>query len=129
MKKPNGLRNQIRAAEQIWQHLDRKSLVALRALLTEIPLSPARGDLSLVDGRWYITHTGLLGLARRNRCAGIHVRPVSQFCDPSILRWAFEATVYKSRTCKGFVGFGDANPSNVSLRVQGAEMRLPRLAQ
>ncbi len=47
-----------------------------------------------------------------------------QFCDPSSLRWAFEATVYKSRTCKGFVGFGDADPSNVSPLVHGAEMRV-----
>src|ERR1700694_2088036 len=28
--------------------------------------------------------------------------------------WAFKATVFKSRTCKGFAGYGDADPSNVS---------------
>ena len=43
--------------------------------------------------------------------------------DPPAQRWAFEATVYKSRACRGFVGFGDANPSNVSSLVQGAELR------
>jgi len=32
--------------------------------------------------------------------------------------------VFKSRTCRGFVGFGDANPSNVSSLVHGAEMRV-----
>jgi hypothetical protein len=32
--------------------------------------------------------------------------------------------VYKSRTCKGFVGYGDADPSNVSFLVHGAEMRV-----
>ena len=37
---------------------------------------------------------------------------------------AFKATVYKSRTCRGFVGYGDANPSNVSSLVHGAEMRV-----
>ncbi len=31
---------------------------------------------------------------------------------------------YKSRICKGFVGYGDADPSNVSLLVHGAEMRV-----
>jgi hypothetical protein len=46
------------------------------------------------------------------------------FCDPSTGRWAFKATVYKSRTCKGFVGYGDADPSNVSPLVHGAEMRV-----
>jgi len=39
-------------------------------------------------------------------------------------RWAFEATVYKSKTCRGFVGYGDADPSNVSSLVRGAEMRV-----
>ena len=124
MKKPNSLRNQMRVAKQIWQHLDRKSLQALRALLTEIPLSPGRGDLSLVDGRWYVTHTGLLGVARRKRCAGMHVQPVQAFCDPQAKRWAFQATVYKSKVCRGFVGYGDADPSNVSFLVHGAEMRV-----
>jgi hypothetical protein len=71
-----------------------------------------------------IRTTGLLGLARRTRCAGIHVRPVANFCDPSSQRWAFEATVYKSEACKGFVGYGDADPSNVSFLVHGAEMRV-----
>jgi hypothetical protein len=124
MKKPNSLRNQMRVAKQIWKHLDRKSLQALRALLTEIPLSPGRGDLSLVDGRWYVTHTGLLGVARRKRCAGMHVQPVQAFCDPQAKRWAFQATVYKSKICRGFVGYGDADPSNVSFLVHGAEMRV-----
>jgi hypothetical protein len=32
--------------------------------------------------------------------------------------------VYKSRTCRGFVGYGDADPSNVSPLVRGAEMRV-----
>jgi hypothetical protein len=82
------------------------------------------GDLIFLNNGWYVTHTGLLGLARRNRCAGINVRPVSDFCDPSAQRWAFEATVYKSRACRGFVGYGDADPSNVSFLVHGAEMRV-----
>ena len=86
--------------------------------------SLALGDLMLLEGRWYVTHTGLIRLARCNRCAGIHVRPVPEFSDPSTQRWAFEATVYKSRTCRGFVGFGDADPSNVSQLVRGAEMRV-----
>ncbi|MGO9347175.1 MAG: hypothetical protein ACLPZJ_12430, partial [Terriglobales bacterium] len=47
-----------------------------------------------------------------------------EFSDPSNQRWAFEATVYKSRACRGFVGYGDADPSNVSPLVRGAEMRV-----
>jgi hypothetical protein len=78
----------------------------------------------MINGRWYVTHTGLLRIAKRNRCIGIDVRPLSKFCDPTGSRWAFRATVYKTSTCRGFVGYGDANPSNVSPVVRGAEMRV-----
>jgi Fasciclin domain len=47
-----------------------------------------------------------------------------EFCDPRTSRWACRATVYKSSTCKGFVGYGDADPSNVDPLVHGAEMRV-----
>ena len=36
----------------------------------------------------------------------------------------FKATVYKSPRSRGFVGYGDADPSNVSSLVHGAEMRV-----
>jgi hypothetical protein len=91
---------------------------------TRYRLSVDSGDLLWLDGHWYVSHSGLIRLARRNHCAGIHVEPVSQFSDPAASRWAFKATVYKSRTCRGFVGYGDADPSNVSLLVRGAEMRV-----
>lgn len=82
------------------------------------------GDLLWLDGHWYVTHSGLIRVARRNHCSGIHVEPVAQFSDPASSRWAFKATVFKSRTCRGFVGYGDAAPSNVSSLVHGAEMRV-----
>jgi len=82
------------------------------------------GDLLWLDGHWYVTHSGLIRLARRSHCAGIHVEPVAEFSDPATSRWAFKATAYKSRTCRGFVGYGDADPSNVSSVVRGAEMRV-----
>ncbi len=87
-------------------------------------LSCASGDLLWLDGHWYVTHSGLLRLARRNHCAGIHVEPVTELSDLAVSRWTFKATVYRSRTCKGFVGYGDADPSNVSSLVRGAEMRV-----
>jgi hypothetical protein len=46
------------------------------------------------------------------------------FVIPKQARWAFEATVYRTKACRGFVGYGDADPSNVSFLVQGAEMRV-----
>ncbi len=113
-----------RLARILWPALSRGAIQRLRALSQEIPLSLASGDVTHLENCWYITHTGLLRLARRNRCAGIQVRPALEFCDPAANRWAFKATVYKSPMCKGFVGYGDADPSNVSALVRGAEMRV-----
>ena len=39
-------------------------------------------------------------------------------------RWVFKAIVYKRGLSRGFVGYGDADPSNVSSVVRGAEMRV-----
>ncbi len=111
-------------ARHLWNRISPASSRVLRQLTCEHQFSVAAGDLLLLEGRWYVSHTGLLGLARRSRCAGIHVEPVPAFCDASGQRWAFAATVYKSKTCRGFVGYGDAEPSNVSALVRGAEMRV-----
>jgi hypothetical protein len=84
----------------------------------------AAGDLLMLAGNWYVTHSGLLRLARLNRCAGIRVQPVREFCVLPDSHWMFKATVYTGRKSKGFVGYGDADPSNVSSVVRGAEMRV-----
>lgn len=115
-----------RLAKRLWNSISPLASSALKTLTSEHQLSVASGDLLLLDGRWYVTHTGLLSLARRKRCAGMNVQPVQAFCDPQTQRWAFQATVYKSKVCRGFVGYGDADPSNVSFLVQGAEMRHSR---
>ena len=71
------------------------------------------------------SHTpGLLRLARRKRCRGIHVEAVDSLCDSAANRFVLKATVYPSKDSAGFVGYGDADPSNVSLLVRGAEMRI-----
>ena len=102
----------------------RRPVDAQTQLMKRFRLSIESGDLLRLDGHWYVTHSGLIRLARRSRCSGIHVEPVVQFSDPATSRWAFKATVFKSRTCRGFVGYGDADPSNVSFLVHGAEMRV-----
>jgi len=113
-----------RIATRLWHRISPVNSGALRQLTAEHQFSIALGDLLLLEGRWYVSHTGLLGLARRRHCAGITVQPVLAFCNPSGQRWAFEATVFKSGSCRGFVGYGDADPSNVSPLVHGAEMRI-----
>ena len=123
-KRTSTTRAEVRLAHALWGPLSKLSANALANLVEEYSLSVSMGDVLLLDTRWYVTHSGLLRLSRRERCAGIQVRPVPAFCDPSTTRWAFRATVYRSGTCRGFVGYGDADPSNVSFLVHGAEMRV-----
>ena len=111
-------------AKQRWGILPRRAVRALRELGREYRLSVVLGDLLYFDERWYVSHAGLLRLAQRRGCSGMKVECVRELSDPATSRWAFKATVYKSQRCKGFVGFGDAHPSNVSPLVHGAEMRV-----
>jgi hypothetical protein len=113
----------VRSARRNWG-VSAIQIAALKTLTQEMRLSVAVGDLSLLDGRWYVTHAGLMRLAHRHRCTGIKVRLVPEFCEPTSSHWVFEATVYKFGMSKGFVGYGDADPSNVSSLVRGAEMRV-----
>src|SRR5437764_9886633 len=50
--------------------------VSLQALTRQFGLSMELGDLLLLDGSWYVTHSGLLRLANRKGCVGIRVQPV-----------------------------------------------------
>ena len=119
------LRNNMRLARSRWHSLlGRLGRQLLKALTNEHQFSIANGDLIWLERGWYVTHTGLIRLARRSRCVGIHTKVIQDLCNPQTQRWAFEATVYKSKTCRGFVGYGDADPSNVSFLVHGAEMRV-----
>jgi len=113
-----------RLAEHSWGRLSSRLVTSLRSLTSDYSLSVGRGDIICLDGHWYITHSGLLRLASRRRCVGIQVEMVRDFCDPTGARWAFRATVFPSDKSAGFVGYGDANPSNVSSLVRGAEMRV-----
>ena len=117
-------RTNIKCARSIWTGLSPRALDGLRDLTERYALSVAIGDLQYFDGRWYVTHAGLLRLAHRNRCSAIRVQPVHEFCDRAGSRWVFKATVYKSSHSRGFVGYGDADPSNVSPLVRGAELRV-----
>ena len=84
----------------------------------------ASGDLQLLDGKWYITHAGLLRIAHRRKCSSLVTLIDRNFSDAAAGRWVFKATVYKSGGSKGFVGYGDADPSNVSSMMQGSELRI-----
>ena len=104
--------------------LPKFALEILKKLSETHFLDVAAGELQFLDNRWYVTNAGLLQIARRNRCAGIRTAIEKALSDPVTGRWVFRATVYKSPRSRGFVGYGDADPSNVSSLVHGAEMRV-----
>ena len=110
-------------ARRLWK-LPPNAVAALSKILDEHYFSIRLGDILYLDGKWYVTHTGLLRLAHRSHCQGIEVSLVRAASDVAVGRWVFRATVYKCRARKQFVGYGDADPSNVSPLVRGAEMRV-----
>jgi hypothetical protein len=118
------VRKSIRKARRIWNNLSRESLAQLREIADKHDFSVGAGDLIHLNNGWYVTHTGLIGLARRKRCSGIHVEAVDSLCDSGASRFVLKATVFPSKGSSGFVGYGDADPSNVSSLVRGAEMRV-----
>ena len=115
-------RENVRFAKQAWGEC--LSAPFLKTLTLEFQLSVKNGDLQVINGHWYVTHSGLLSLARRRRCCGIHVEAVNSLCDSAANRFVLKATVFPSKGSSGFVGYGDADPSNVSSLVRGAEMRV-----
>jgi hypothetical protein len=124
-KVKNHFVSELRLAKRLWPNgIHRLQAKGLETLCDRYDLSLGAGDVLLLDGRWYVTHSGLLRVARLNQCAGIRAQPLTEFCESEANRWVFKATVYESARSKGFVGYGDADPSNVSPLVRGAEMRV-----
>ncbi len=124
MKRKTAVQTSIRLARKTWNNLSREALIRLREIATRHDLSVGAGDLIYLNNGWYVTHTGLIGLARRKRCSGIHVEAVDSLCDSGANRFVLKATVFPAKGSSGFVGYGDADPSNVSPLVRGAEMRV-----
>ena len=113
----------VRFAREKWEVAE-EQIAVLKVLTKELQLSITLGDLRLLDGKWYVTHAGLLRVARRRHCSGIRVQLLGHLSDPAADRWVFRATVHKTPSSRGFVGYGDASPGNTSSVVRGAEMRV-----
>ena len=123
--RPRLFQENVRAAKSLMDlPLGPRMASQLKVLSRDYGFAIGAGELQILDGSWYVTHTGLVRLARRKRCRGIHVEAVDSLCDSTSNRYVFKATVYPSKGSEGFVGYGDADPSNVSQRVRGAEMRM-----
>jgi hypothetical protein len=118
------VRSNLKHAGILWGVLPRRALISLRELTRKFALSVADGHLQLLNGSWYITHSGLLRVAENRHCLGILTAVQETLSEPSSDRWVFKATVYKNQNSQGFVGYGDASPANVSTVVLGSEMRI-----
>jgi hypothetical protein len=119
------VRQNTKLAKSFWSgELSSSHLSALKKLTRESGLALAAGEVLWLNGGWYVTSGGLLRIAKENHCHGIQAHAISKLSDATINRWIFKATVYKSPSSKGFVGYGDANPTNTSPLVRGAEMRV-----
>jgi hypothetical protein len=117
-------RSNILCARRIWGQLPATSINSLKQLTINLAVSVAAGDLQFLENRWYVTHSGLLRIAQRRKCRGIKTAIQDHLSDPQNNKWVIKATVFKSRHSKGFAGYGDADPSNVSSMVRGAELRI-----
>jgi hypothetical protein len=117
------LRQNLRDAKRQYPDLPKQQLSVLRDLTATLHLSIFRGELLCFSGKWYVSHSGLLRIAHRRRCVGIDTEIEQHTTEASVGRWVFRATVHKSKSTS-FVGYGDADPSNVSPLVHGAEMRV-----
>jgi hypothetical protein len=117
------LRQNFRDAKRQYPGLPKLQISVLRDLTSTLHLSVCRSELQYLSGRWYVSHSGLLRIAQRRRCVGIDTEIEQHTTEVSASRWVFRATVHKSKS-SSFVGYGDADPTNVSSLVRGAEMRV-----
>src|SRR6266851_3437350 len=117
------LRQNLCNAKRLYPDLPKQQLSVLRDLTATLHLSIFRSELLYFGGKWYVSHSGLLRIAHRRRCVGIDTAIEQQTTEASVGRWVFRATVHRSQSTS-FVGYGDADPSNVSPLVHGAEMRV-----
>ena len=117
-------RSNMLCARRIWGQVSATAIDALKQLTKHLAVSVAAGDLQFFENHWYVTHSGLLRIAQRRKCRGIETAIQDHLSDPQNNKWVIKAIVFKSRYSKGFAGYGDADPSNVSSLVRGAELRI-----
>ena len=120
----NLVNQNLRLVKRLYPTLSRTGRIALYELTRSLRLSVSQGEIISLDGKWFVTSAGLLRVALRRGCRGIRTVLQERQSDPLSGRWVFKATVFRGEGSKGFVGYGDADPSNVSPLVRGAEMRV-----
>ena len=81
-------RSNLHFARNLWDSLPKASAARLKALSKQYSSSLADGDIQLLDGVWYVTHTGLIGIATRRHCLGIKTSVAEKLSDPASSRWS-----------------------------------------
>src|ERR1700757_134537 len=84
-------RSNAKLARSVWGEACTDRFDALKALTDDLKLSVAAGHLHFLEGRWYVTHAGLLRIAQRNHCFGIETVIEKQVSEPKAKRWVFKA--------------------------------------
>lgn len=121
----NRARTNLKIARKRWgRELSISAQASLIDLTKRLSISITSGDLQLLQGKWYMTHSGLLRLAHRKGCYSLRTNIEKDLSDSTSGRWVFKAVVYKSSKSEAFTGYGDADPSNVSSLMHGAELRI-----
>jgi hypothetical protein len=118
------IHKELRAAQHLWGKLDKPARVSLTHLVAVLGISVFQGDVQFLDGRWYVTHAGLLRIAHRQGCFSLITNLDRYSSDPTVGRWVFKATVFRSAKSRPFIGYGDADHLNVSPLVRGSELRI-----
>src|SRR5690348_684112 len=95
MKTRRSFRSNARRARAVWGEIPKNAMFVLKEFVRRYALSVPLGDLKLLQGRWYVTHSGLLRIAKRCHCSGI-TTSIDRFAsDVANRRWVFKAIVYK----------------------------------
>jgi hypothetical protein len=81
MERGYDARTNLRWARKLWTGISPLGFVALKQISELYKFSVPLGDALLLDGRWYVTHVGLVRLAHRRSCVGIRTELVRELCD------------------------------------------------
>ena len=98
MKKPAvSFRVNALLARKTWGEISKTAMRGLKELTSTHSLSVAAGDLQILDGKWYVTHSGLLRIAQRGRCMGINTVLLKQLSNPDRYRRNLQSASLRSR--------------------------------
>ena len=112
-------------ARKLWGSLPVTSVQRLEELTTMHSLSISSGDLIMLDGNWFVTHSGLLRISVRRHCAGIHVRPIRDLWDPDELPLGVRSHSLQISNLQGLCRLRRCRSVQcLSPLVRGAEMRV-----